>query len=73
MTICNGRTDTMFMRSVVNYLRILLLIGLGAGLMVPYLTHGTIGGSDAIKYSNGIADFVTQVRAGVFPVWIGQT
>lgn len=57
----------------MNYLRILLLIGLGAGLMEPYLTHGTIGGSDAIKYSNGVADFVTQVRAGVFPVWIGQT
>jgi hypothetical protein len=58
---------------MAKYFRILLLVFLGAGFMEPYLTHGTIGGSDAVAYSNGISDFVTQVRAGVFPVWVGQT
>lgn len=60
-------------QTVADFLRALLLVALGAALMEPYLAHGTIGGSDAIKYSNGVADFVTQVRAGVFPVWIGQS
>ncbi len=60
-------------RPLAEVFRVCLLIVLGAALMEPYLTHGTMGGSDAIKYSNGVADFITQVRAGVFPVWIGQT
>ncbi len=32
-----------------------------------------VGGGDARWYSMMLADWVTQVRAGSFPVWVGQT
>jgi hypothetical protein len=53
--------------------RILLLAGAALALMEPYLTHGIIGGGDAKWYSLAVGDFVTQVRAGMFPVWAGQS
>lgn len=55
------------------YVRIILLVALGAALMQPYLTHGTFGGGDTVLYANAVSDFVLQVRAGIFPVWVGQT
>jgi hypothetical protein len=53
--------------------RVLLLTGAALALMEPYLTHGIIGGGDAKWYALAVGDFVTQVRAGIFPVWAGQS
>lgn len=56
-----------------RYLRWLLLLAAGVGLMQPYLTRGIIGAGDAIWYRNVVADFIGQLRAGIFPIWAGQT
>lgn len=45
----------------------------GLILMGPYLTRGIIGGGDAKWYAIAVGDFLAQVRAGVFPVWVGQS
>jgi hypothetical protein len=42
-------------------------------LMWPYLTRGIIGGGDAKWYAIAVGDFLEQVRAGIFPVWVGQS
>ncbi len=42
-------------------------------LMRPYLTRGLNGASDAYWYANTLADYVMQLRAGIFPVWTTQT
>jgi hypothetical protein len=42
-------------------------------LMESYLAHGIIGGGDANWYVNSVGDYLAQVRAGIFPVWVGQT
>jgi hypothetical protein len=49
-----------------------LVIG-GLFLLHPFLTHQLLGAGDALWPVNILADFVTQVRAGHFPVFIGQT
>lgn len=54
-------------------LRVALLVSAGIALMASYLTHGILGASDAYYYVNTVGDFILQVRAGVFPVWVGQT
>jgi len=54
-------------------LRVVLLLGAGLLLMEPYLDRGTVGASDAHSYVSFTGDFILQVRAGVFPVWVGQT
>jgi hypothetical protein len=49
------------------------LAALVAWLYAPYL-HGTIvGGGDAYHYTLQVADYVTQLRTGHFPVFVGQT
>jgi len=42
-------------------------------LLHPFFTARQIGSGDARWYANMLADFVTQWRAGVFPVFVGQT
>jgi len=42
-------------------------------LMLPFYTHRPIGAGDAHWYTLMLADFVAQIRAGIFPVWVGQT
>lgn len=42
-------------------------------LMRPYLTRGLVGAGDAYWYANTLADYVMQLRAGIFPVWTAQT
>lgn len=54
-------------------LRLVLLITGAAWLSSPLWTRNWIGGGDALWYRNQIADAVTQLRAGVFPVLVGQT
>ena len=53
--------------------RLLLLAAVAAWLLHPFATARQIGAGDALWYANMLADFVTQLRAGVFPVFVGQT
>lgn len=39
----------------------------------PFATSRFYGTGDALWYANMLADFVSQWRAGVFPVFVGQT
>ena len=50
-------------------------IVLAAGLFIaaPFFTNRGLGTSEAYNYSLAVADFVTQVRAGEFPVLAGQS
>lgn len=52
----------------------LSIIGLG-GVVVgfPFLTQFTVGTGDAYWYGNMVGDFVEQWRAGIFPVFVGQS
>lgn len=39
----------------------------------PFATRRFYGTGDALWYANMLADFVSQCRAGIFPVFVGQT
>ncbi len=39
----------------------------------PYLRSGILGAGDASSYSLMVADFLEQWRAGIFPIFIGQS
>lgn len=50
------------------------ILGLAClALYHPYLTPSLVGGGDARGYAMQLADFVTQMRAGEFPVLVGQS
>jgi len=53
--------------------RLLLLAAAGVWLLHPFATGRQIGAGDALWYANMLADFVLQLRAGVFPIFVGQT
>ena len=53
--------------------RWLLLAAAATWLLHPFATSRQIGAGDALWYANMLADFVTQLRAGVFPIFVGQT
>ncbi len=56
--------------------RILPWIGLAAAAawaLRVFATPSGVGSGDARWYSMMLADWVTQVRSGLFPVWVGQT
>ena len=59
--------------SAMKYVRVGGLLVIALGLMRPYLTRGLVGAGDAYWYANTLADYVVQLRAGVFPVWTAQT
>jgi hypothetical protein len=44
-----------------------------AWLLHPFATARMYGAGDALWYANMLADYVTQLRAGNFPVFAGQT
>lgn len=46
---------------------------LAAYCVHPYVRPALVGGGDAYQYSLSLADFIAQIRAGVFPVFIGQS
>lgn len=54
-----------------------LRLGIAQGAAVfavhPYIRSGLLGAGDARSYSQAIADFLEQWRAGIFPVFIGQS
>ncbi len=60
-------------RPGMRYVRVLGLGLAGVGLMWPYLTRGIVGAGDAYWYTNTVADYVVQMRAGLFPPWMGQS
>jgi hypothetical protein len=50
------------------------LLGVVSGwLMHPFATARIYGAGDALWYADVLADFVLQLRAGIFPVFVGQT
>jgi len=51
----------------------LVVLGAAGALVWPFWTTDSIGSGDAHWYTMMLADFVTQWRAGVFPVWVGQS
>lgn len=54
-------------------LRIVSLPVLAVWLFRPFLTSAFFGGVDARSYGYGMADVLAQARAGVFPVFVGQS
>jgi hypothetical protein len=49
------------------------MVGFAAlGVLCPFFTDRLIGGTDARWYATMLHDFLSQLRAGVFPVFIGQ-
>lgn len=49
------------------------VVGAGAAAAVaPFFTDLQVGGTDARWYTGVFIDFVQQLRAGVFPVFVGQ-
>jgi hypothetical protein len=54
-------------------LRVMLLFALGLGAASPFLTKRGLGTGDAFNYAHAVADGVTQLRAGVLPVYVGQS
>lgn len=53
--------------------RWIALGGLAGWLLQPYYHAGGIGAGDAHWYAIMLADFVEQLRVGIFPVWTGQS
>src|SRR5271165_3029360 len=53
--------------------RWLVLLVATLWLAHPYFAPRLIGTGDALWYHHSLADAVTQFRAGVFPVFVGQS
>jgi hypothetical protein len=51
----------------------MLVIAAGILSAVPFLTTGPVGTSEAYNYSLALADTITQIREGQFPVLAGQS
>ena len=52
---------------------VILLAAAALFVALPFLTRKGVGTGEAYNYSLAVADGVTQLRAGVFPVLAGQT
>jgi hypothetical protein len=52
--------------------RLIVAGAAGVWAMLPFFTDRLVGGVDARWYAYMLSDFVTQWRAGVFPVFVGQ-
>ena len=53
-------------------IRLVIAGAAGVWAVLPFFTDRLMGGVDARWYAYKLADFVTQWRAGVFPVFLGQ-
>ncbi len=53
--------------------RWILLGGAATAVMWPFYRAGSLGSGDAHWYALMLGDFITQLRAGIFPVWAGQS
>ena len=56
-----------------EFLRLTLLAAVALLIAQPYFSPRLIGTGDALWYHHLLADAVTQFRAGVFPVFVGQS
>jgi hypothetical protein len=56
-----------------EFARLGLLAAVAAWLLHPFATSRMYGAGDALWYANMLADYVTQLRAGIFPIFAGQT
>ena len=56
--------------AVVRWLAVTAAV---SALVGPFWTADSLGAGDAHWYTIMLADFITQWRAGVFPVWVGQS
>ncbi len=52
--------------------RLLIAGAAGVWTVLPFFTDRLVGGVDARWYAYMLSDFLTQWRAGVFPVFLGQ-
>jgi len=57
----------------LEIVRWVLLGAAATALLLPFYGAGAVGTGDAQWYLVMFADFITQLRAGVFPVWVGQS
>jgi hypothetical protein len=69
LSITVGRNGT----DLGEGLRWAALQALAAYAVHPYVCSAQVGAGDAYHYTLSLADFIRQVRAGVFPVFIGQS
>jgi hypothetical protein len=53
--------------------RWIALGSVASAVMWPFYRAGSLGAGDAHWYAIMLGDFVTQLRAGIFPVWAGQS
>lgn len=53
--------------------RWLVLAGVCAYLISPYVHRGLVGGGDAHHYVQQVTDITRQIHGGVFPVFVGQS
>lgn len=67
------RGDPLLPGFALEPLRWMLLVAAVLWLHRPLLTNGAVGAGDAYWYSIMTADFVSQWREGIFPVFAGQT
>jgi len=56
-----------------EFARLGLLAAVAIFLLHPFATSRMYGAGDALWYANMLADFVTQLRQRVFPIFVGQT
>ena len=59
--------------TLTEFLRVALLATVALLVAQPYFSPRLIGAGDAMWYHHLLADAVTQFRAGVFPVFVGQS
>jgi hypothetical protein len=57
---------------IVEPARVLVVASVGLLAVLPFFTDRLMGGTDARWYAFMLGDFIEQLRAGVFPVFIGQ-
>ncbi|HVT73225.1 MAG TPA: hypothetical protein VHD61_08820 [Lacunisphaera sp.] len=58
---------------LADLLALVLLIPVALGAVAPYLGASLVGAGDSRFYALQVADFVTQARQGVAPVFVGQS
>ncbi len=68
-----GRRAWLVSSSSQERLRVTLLLGAALWLMRGFFQATQHGGADAQWYGLNLADAVAQVRAGVFPLFVGQS
>jgi len=61
------------LKSTVEWFYLAGVAGVALWAAYPYMYDGLIGAGDSYHYTLQVADFVTQIRKGIFPVLVGQS